>query len=125
MKKLGYHVAAYPEELVALMLESYTDPGDVVLDPFLGSGTTLKVARAMGRQGIGIEINEEFEELIASRINEPWEVPDWRDLDIHHSSTMTPGMSKPRKIQHLRTAGKLGGEAQEDDQTALFSATAG
>ena len=126
VKELGYHVAAYPEELVALMLESYTDPGDVVLDPFLGSGTTLKVARVMGRNGIGIEINEEFEELIERRINEPWEVPDWRDLDIHHSSTMTPGMTKPRKIQHLRTATKPpGGDEDGDDQAALFSATGG
>lgn len=126
VKQLGYHVAAYPEELVALMLESYTDPGDVVLDPFLGSGTTLKVARAMGRKGIGVEINEEFEELIERRINEPWEVPDWRDLDIHHSSTMTTGMTKPRKVQHLRATPKPpGGDEKGHDQTALFSATGG
>ena len=53
VRETGYHAAAYPEELVVLMLESFTDPGDTVLDPFLGSGTTLKVARAMGRAGVG------------------------------------------------------------------------
>ncbi|HEY4348450.1 MAG TPA: site-specific DNA-methyltransferase [Gaiellaceae bacterium] len=105
VKALGYHVAAYPEELVALMLESYTDPGDVVLDPFLGSGTTLKVARWMERRGIGIELNEDFGELIERRIEERWEVPDWRDLDILHSSTMEPGMRKPRKMHLLRDEG--------------------
>ncbi|MFA7238435.1 MAG: site-specific DNA-methyltransferase [Phycisphaeraceae bacterium] len=92
VKKLGYHVAAYPEELVAFFLECYTDPGDIVLDPFLGSGTTLKVCHTMGRQGIGYELNSDYLPLIQQRIVEPWEVPDWRKLDIIHSSTMETGM---------------------------------
>jgi len=102
VKQLGYHVAAYPEELVAFMLESYTSPGDVILDPFLGSGTTLKVARGMQRSGIGIELNEEFAPLIESRIMERFELPDWKDVDIIHSSTAQTGMSKPRKIHLLK-----------------------
>jgi DNA modification methylase len=106
VKKLGYHVAAYPEELVALMLQSYTSPGQVVLDPFVGSGTTLKVARGMGRLGIGIELNEDFRPLIASRIAERFELPDWKDLDILHSATMEPGMKGTRKIHLLRDGGQ-------------------
>lgn len=102
VKDLGYHVSAYPEEIVALLLEAFTDPGDTVLDPFLGSGTTLKVARVMNRKGIGVEINRGFEALIRQKIQERWGIPDWRDLDILHSSTMALGMSKPRKIQWLR-----------------------
>ena len=102
IKELGYHVAAYPEELVAFMLECYTSIGDIVLDPFLGSGTTLKVARGTGRSGIGIELNEDFRDLIARRIEEPFYLPDWRDIDIIHSSTMKTGSSKPRKIHLLR-----------------------
>jgi DNA modification methylase len=104
VKELGYHAAAFPDELVALLLHSFTDEGDTVLDPFLGSGTTLKVTRAMNRSGIGVEINEEFAELIKLRISEPFELPDWRDLDILHSATMEPGMVKPRKIHLLRGA---------------------
>lgn len=99
VKKMNYHVAAYPEELVAFFLETYTDKGDTVLDPFVGSGTTLKVARVMGRKGIGFEINANFSELIAERIAEPWEVPDWKKVDILHSTTMEPGMNGKRKIQ--------------------------
>lgn len=102
VKKLGYHVAAFPEELVALMLETYSDPSDVVLDPFLGSGTTLKVARVMGRTGIGYELNPRYKALIRARIQEAWAVPDWRRLDILHSTTMEPGTVGPRKIQFLR-----------------------
>ena len=43
VKQLGYHEAAFPEELVAVMVETFTGESDTVLDPFLGSGTTLKV----------------------------------------------------------------------------------
>jgi DNA modification methylase len=86
------------------MLACYTSPGDQVLDPFLGSGTTLKVARGMGRRGLGIELNEEYALLIERRIMEPFELPDWKNLDIIHSSTMKTGTEKPRKIHLLRGA---------------------
>ena len=100
IKDMGYHVAAYPEELVALMLETFTDEGDTVLDPLLGSGTTLKVAQVMGRHGHGVELNEDYRNLIEQRINEHWAVPDWRQLDILHSATREPGVTGPRKIQY-------------------------
>jgi DNA modification methylase len=104
VKELGYHVAAFPEELVALLLEAFTDRGDTVLDPFVGSGTTLKVARGMDRTGIGVELNQDFEALIKERVMEPFEVPDWRDLDIIHSATSTPGPTKPRKAHLMKRA---------------------
>jgi DNA modification methylase len=99
VKQLSYHVAAYPEELVAFMLETYTNSNDIVLDPFLGSGTTLKVAKAMNRKGIGFELNDNYKELIEEKIKEYWEPPDWKKLDIIHSSTMNTGLETPRKIQ--------------------------
>lgn len=97
IKSMNYHVAAYPEELVAFFLETYTDAGDRVLDPFVGSGTTLKVCRAMGRSGFGYEVHNEFSKLIEARINEEWQLPDWKSLDIIHSSTNEPGMVGRRK----------------------------
>ncbi|HWJ68926.1 MAG TPA: site-specific DNA-methyltransferase [Sphingobium sp.] len=101
VKKMNYHVAAYPEELVAFFLEAYTDLGEKVLDPFLGSGTTLKVARVMGRQGTGYEVNSDFEPLIEARINESWQVPDWRDIDLIHSSSATTGMNGRSRKAHF------------------------
>jgi DNA modification methylase len=95
------------------MLACYTSPGDHVLDPFLGSGTTLKVARGMGRRGVGIELNEDYAPLIERRIMEPFELPDWKSLDILHSSTMKPGTEKPRKIHLLR------GESESKQQKLL------
>lgn len=103
IKSMGYHVAAYPEELVAFFLECYTDPGDTVLDPFAGSGTTLKVAQAMGRRGVGFEVHREFGDLIKARIAEPWAAPAWTDVDILHSSTMKVGATKSRKA-HFKNA---------------------
>lgn len=104
VKEMGYHVAAYPEELVAFFLECYTDAGDVVVDPFVGSGTTLKVCRVMERKGTGFELNVDFRPLIEKRIEERWQLPDWRSLDILHSTTMEPGMGQPRKVHFLRAA---------------------
>lgn len=103
IKSLNYHIAAYPEELVAFFLETYTDEGDTILDPFLGSGTTLKVSRVMRRKGIGFEIHREHAALIEARINEEWQIPDWKSLDILHSATNVPGMKGSRKAHFLRT----------------------
>lgn len=121
VREMGYHVAAYPEELVALMLESYTDPGDTVLDPFLGSGTTLKVARVMGRQGIGYELNTDFRPLIEKRIAETWQVPPWSKLDIILSTTAEPGMNDgPRKIQFHKQDEAAGHGIARDESPALL-----
>jgi modification methylase len=102
VKRLGYHVAAFPEELVALLLHTFSDAGDTVVDPFVGSGTTLKVARVMGRAGVGYELNAGYRRLIERRIREPWEVPDWRALDVLHSSSAVPGATRPRKAHLLQ-----------------------
>lgn len=102
VRQMSYHVAAFPEELVSFFIETYTSENDAVLDPFLGSGTTLKVCRVMKRRGYGYEVHDEFKELVLRRIDEDWQVPDWRDIDIIHSTTAEPGALKPRKVQYLQ-----------------------
>lgn len=54
------HSAAYPEGLPEWFIKLFTKEGDIVLDPFLGSGTTCKVAFELNRNSIGIELNEEY-----------------------------------------------------------------
>jgi len=56
-----------PSELVSRIIGVSSNPGDTVLDPFAGSGTTLAVARHMGRSGIGIELNPEYAEIARRR----------------------------------------------------------
>ncbi|NMC05242.1 MAG: site-specific DNA-methyltransferase, partial [Candidatus Lokiarchaeota archaeon] len=54
------HPAPFPDELVERILLLSSDENDVILDPFVGSGTTTKVARDMNRFGYGFELNDEF-----------------------------------------------------------------
>lgn len=61
----------YPETLVELFLEEYSRPGDLVFDPFAGSGTTLVVAERLGRRPLGLEIQEERVDFIRGRLLDP------------------------------------------------------
>jgi site-specific DNA-methyltransferase (adenine-specific)/site-specific DNA-methyltransferase (cytosine-N4-specific) len=58
------HSAAFPEGLPEWFIKLFTKEGDVVLDPFMGSGTTCIVAQKMGRSSIGIEILPEYYEMV-------------------------------------------------------------
>lgn len=64
----GAHFATYPDELVRRCLLISTRPGDYVLDPFLGSGTTGAVAHRHGRRFVGCEVNRDYLPLIESRV---------------------------------------------------------
>lgn len=75
LKYLG-HPAAYPEVIVQECINLTTEKDDIILDPFLGSGTTAAVAKRMGRHFIGIELNKAFCESAAKRINETKVEPD-------------------------------------------------
>ena len=60
----------FPESLARAVIEEYTRPGDVVLDPFAGFGTTLVVAEQMGRTAVGVELLPERVDLIRDRLGE-------------------------------------------------------
>jgi len=67
------HSAAFPEELPEWFIKLFTKEGDMVLDPFAGSGTTLFVAERMGRSAIGIEIMEDYYKMIKNQLEEPYQ----------------------------------------------------
>ena len=67
------HSAAFPEELPEWFIKLFTKEGDMVLDPFAGSGTTLFVAERMGRSAIGIEIMEDYYQMIKNQLEEPYQ----------------------------------------------------
>lgn len=62
------HPASMPEDLSADLITSFSNPGDVVLDPMCGSGTTLKMAKFLSRNYIGIDIAEEYAEIAKRRL---------------------------------------------------------
>lgn len=61
------HSAPFPETLPEWFVELFTQPGDYVLDPFLGSGTTSVVAQRLGRHSVGIEILDEYYQIACER----------------------------------------------------------
>ena len=64
------HSAAYPEKLPEFFIKLLTQPNDLVYDPFMGSGTTAKVAIDLNRNFVGSEISEEYHEVANKRINQ-------------------------------------------------------
>jgi site-specific DNA-methyltransferase (adenine-specific) len=68
------HPCPFPEEIPYRLIQLYSYPGDVVLDPFAGSGQTLKVARHLKRKYAGYEIVPKYVELAERRIGEPLSV---------------------------------------------------
>ena len=72
-RKVG-HPAPFPQELPARLIQLYTFADDVVLDPFMGSGTTALAARDAGRRWVGYETNPAYIELAEQRLHPPQEV---------------------------------------------------
>lgn len=64
------HSAAFPVDLPAWFIKLFTQPGDVVLDPFLGSGTTALAAAQLGRSYIGIELSQEYVTIAQERVSQ-------------------------------------------------------
>ncbi len=69
-ERMGGHHAMFPLELPRRFVRLYTAPGDTVLDPFAGSGTTLAAARELGRRAVGYELNADFRPVIEGRVGQ-------------------------------------------------------
>jgi DNA modification methylase len=67
-ERAGFHGCQMPEQLLGRIIRVSSNPGDVVLDPFTGSGTTLTVAKKLGRRWIGTELSPEYARLASERI---------------------------------------------------------
>ena len=66
--KQDKHLAMFPEELPHRLIKMFSFPGETVLDPFMGSGTTALAARNLNRNSVGYEINQDFIPIIRERI---------------------------------------------------------
>jgi len=76
------HEAMFPEELPRRLIKMFTFVGDTVLDPFLGSGTTVKVALESARNAVGFEINPDFLEAIPRKIGVRERLPFYNELHL-------------------------------------------
>lgn len=64
------HPTQKPEALIRELIGLFSEVGDLILDPFMGSGTTLRAAKDLGRKAIGIEIEEKYCEIAANRMSQ-------------------------------------------------------
>ncbi|NMB41673.1 MAG: site-specific DNA-methyltransferase [Firmicutes bacterium] len=64
------HPALFPVALVERLLEIYAHPGEMILDPFLGSGSTLIGAQRLGMKGLGLDISEDYIKLFEKRLSD-------------------------------------------------------
>jgi site-specific DNA-methyltransferase (adenine-specific) len=67
-ERSGWHGCQMPEQLLGRIIRASSHEGDVVLDPFGGSGTTLAVAKKLGRRFIGLELSEQYAARIEERL---------------------------------------------------------
>lgn len=68
--QVGLHPTQKPLDLMAYLIRTYSNEGDTVLDPCAGSGSTLVAARQEGRKSIGIELDERYCEIVATRLQD-------------------------------------------------------
>ena len=68
-ERQGFHGCQMPEQLLGRIVRVSSNPGDIVLDPFAGSGTTLAVAKKLGRRWLGCELSEEYTRAATERLN--------------------------------------------------------
>lgn len=80
----GAHFATFPPALIEPCILAGSRPGDIVLDPFMGSGTTAAVSVQLGRQYIGCELNTEYESLQQQRLKDQ-EKPERNQLMLELS----------------------------------------
>lgn len=74
VSNIGYseaHFATFPPDLIKPCILAGSRPGDIILDPFMGSGTTAMVAESLGRKWVGCELNPQYVNLIQQRLKQP------------------------------------------------------
>lgn len=68
IKDTGLHPTQKPLEMMEYLIKTYSDEGDLIIDPFMGSGTTLLAAKNTGRRAIGIEMNPDYCAVAKNRL---------------------------------------------------------
>lgn len=63
------HPAQYPEQLIERIILTGSNPGDIIMDPFMGSGTTAVVAKKLGRHYLGYEIVKDYCDIVNERLS--------------------------------------------------------
>jgi site-specific DNA-methyltransferase (adenine-specific) len=106
-ERAGFHGCQMPEQLLGRIIRACSNAGEVVLDPFGGSGTTLIVAKKLGRQFVGFELSENYAEQVNKR------------LEMIQSGDALAGFADPKSSAPSTKNGKV----RRDGRGALAQAT--
>ena len=90
------HPCQMPEGVLERIIRVASNPGDLVIDPFAGSGTTLAVAKKLGRRFLGCELSDEYAEGVRKRLNK---------IEVAARKTSVPASRNRQKLTAGRPAG--------------------
>jgi DNA modification methylase len=97
-ERAGWHGCQMPEQLLGRIIRVCSNPGELVLDPFAGSGTTLVVAKKLGRKWLGFEISENYFKKVQARIDDAMEGQPLEGAEEPKvSAPPTPSIHSPAK----------------------------
>lgn len=99
------HACPFPPELVRRMISISTSPGDIVFDPFAGSGTVVAVAEGQGRRGFGTELNKQYIRTFAESVR-PEILADYASVRSRTISVMTEKLLALRVLKYPKDAMK-------------------
>lgn len=112
------HPCQFPEDMIERIVLATTDVGDVVLDPYVGSGTTAVVAKRLGRRYIGFDTNREYVEVAVARLSgEPDPKGNFPNLRSLREYAEKKGLSDVSGFRFTRQVGKV---ATTRDKAKIF-----
>ena len=121
----GFHGCQMPEQLLGRIIRISSNPGDLVVDPFAGSGTTLAVAKKLGRQYLGVELSKDYVSRIQARLD-GCKAGDLLDGTDGPSSGVPTSKGKRRtKFVNGRPVISLSGESEQAIIDAFMQAADG
>lgn len=99
-ERAGWHGCQMPERVLGRIVEACSNPGDTVLDPFAGSGTTLAVAKKLGRRFVGFELSAEYHAKIEARLAS---ISTGQPLDGNSEPAIAAGRVRRSRVESSAT----------------------
>lgn len=90
VRKKDIHPATFPISLAKKVLELFTHEGELVLDPFVGSGTTLVAARDLNRNAVGFDLNRRYIDLCEQRLAQGRLLAETKQIAVNDDAIFTP-----------------------------------
>ena len=110
-ERAGWHGCQMPEQLLGRIIRACSDPGELVLDPFAGSGTTLAVAKKLGRRYLGFELSPEYAQRVEARLKT---IESGDPLDGAPEPLISaPATAQGRKLEDVKPSNRTRGKIQK------------